>query len=158
MAQEKPSRMVEWLLLFRTQAPVVRQHLADWWAECREEPRLIWATPAVRYATYLVGGLIAIQLVLMSVSMIAPPPPPAARPQATTADFHVVCADPDCDHHFVIHRKFGFDSFPIECPQCHGETGVQARRCNSPDCQGRWVAPVREDGGLRCPRCRALFE
>ncbi|MHC4696437.1 MAG: hypothetical protein ACYTFA_06830 [Planctomycetota bacterium] len=153
MAQEDPNRLAEWLLLFRKQAPIVRRHFDDWVEEVREEPRLIWETPAVRYAIY---GLVAVALAwgaLRVANSIAPQPPPDAQRQAATADFHVVCSNQRCGHHFLIHKKFGFRKFPLVCPKCKQESGHRARRCNSPTCRGRWVAPERVGGMLKCPRC-----
>ena len=157
MAQERPNRLAEWLMLVRKQTPIVREHLAAWIEAVREEPRLAWETSGVRYAAY---GLAALVLVWVATSFAGwlAPPAPSARPAATTADFHVVCSDPNCGHHFVIHRKFGFHGFPVECPQCKHQTGVSARRCNSPACDGRWVAPFQTDQGLICPLCGTKLE
>ncbi len=153
MAQEDPNRLVEWLLLVREQAPVVRERFGIWIAEVREEPRLIWESPAFRYATY---GLVAVILAwgAMGVAdMIAPPAPLSAGPIATTADFHVVCSRELCGQHFVIHKKFGFRKFPVVCPKCQQPSGLKARRCGSQACRGRWVAPEEIGGMLKCPRC-----
>ncbi len=158
MAQERPNRLAEWIVIVRKQTPVLREHFGNWLGAVREEPRLIWETTAVRYATYVVGGAALIWLATTFSGWLAPPPPPSARPAATTADFHVVCSDAACGHHFVIHRKFGFDDFPVECPKCKRHTGVSARRCNSASCGGRWVAPVQTEQGLRCPICDGKLE
>ena len=47
MAQEKPNRLVELVLLLREQGPVLRRKLGLWLEVVREEPVLIWATPVV---------------------------------------------------------------------------------------------------------------
>lgn len=158
MAQESPNRMVEWLLLVRQQVPEVRRRLQEWVDACREQPQLIWATPAVRYLTYGVGAVIATEIVVILVGWFSIPLPASARPAATTADFHVVCINPDCGAHFLVNRKFGYHGFPVTCPTCHQVTGMQARQCNSPTCGGRWVAPERREGRLQCPRCGGLLE
>lgn len=158
MAQERPSRLVEWLMLVRKQTPILREHFAVWLEAVREEPRLLWETSAVRYAAYGLAGAMLIWMATTFTGWLAPPPPPSARPAATTADFHIVCSDPTCGHHFVLHRKFGFDDFPVECPQCKRLTGVSARRCNSATCGGRWVAPVRSEQEQRCPLCSAKLD
>ncbi len=153
MAQEDPNRFAEWLVLCSRQAPFMRRQFDDWVEDAREEPRLIWETPAVRYGAY---GLVAIVLAWGALGLansIAPPPPPDAGRLARTADFHVVCADQLCAHHFVIHKKFGFRKFPVVCPNCRQQSGLRARRCNSPACRGRWVAPVQVGDMLKCPRC-----
>jgi hypothetical protein len=157
MAQERPNRLAEWLMLVRRQTPIVREHFAAWIEAVREEPRLAWETSAVRYTVYGLAALVLVWFATNLSGWIAPPPP-SAKPAATTADFHVVCSDPNCGYHFVIHRKFGFDDFPVECPKCHHKTGVSARRCNSPTCDGRWVAPLQTDQGLKCPLCGAKLE
>ena len=158
MAQERPNRLAEWLMLVRKQMPIVREHFAVWLEAVREEPRLAWETSAVRYTVYVLAGVVLVWLATTLTGMLTPPPPPSARAAATTADFHVVCSDTQCAHHFVINRKFGFDDFPVKCPKCQRETGVSARRCNSASCGGRWIAPVRTDQGLQCPVCGAKLE
>lgn len=158
MAQEGPNRLAEWLLLLRAQLPVVRQHFEEWLAAVREEPALIWETLAVRYAAYAAGGLVLVWLTVWAAEMITPPPPESARPAATAAVFHVVCADAACAHHFAIHRKFGFSKFPVDCPKCERKTGIQARRCGSQDCRERWVAPLEEDGETYCSVCGRQFD
>lgn len=153
MAQEQRNRFVEWLLLVREQAPALRERLASWVAAVREEPWVFWDTTAVRYATYGVGGLILVIIVSRLPSMIAPPPPPDARAAATSADYHVICTNPDCGLHFVVREKFGFHGFPLRCPRCKERTGERALRCNSKACKGRWVVPQEIEGRARCPYC-----
>ena len=153
MAQEKPNRLVEWLLLARKQWPVARRHFDDWWAAVREEPALFWQTVAVRYVVYGLSAFLLMFVLVKGVSLITPPPPASAKPAATTADFHVVCSNAKCGHHFVIHRKFGFRSFPVVCPHCKNETGIAARKCTSESCKGQWVAPQKSSDGLTCPHC-----
>ncbi len=157
MAQERPNRLAEWLHLARRQTPVLRDHFLDWVEAVREEPRLAWQTTAVRFSAYGVGGLLVIFAVTALIGSITPPPPASSRPAATSADFHVVCENQTCGHHFVIHRAFGFDAFPIPCPLCMKQTGVSARRCNSTTCGGRWVAPAARDDGHVCPHCGTIL-
>ncbi len=158
MAQEDPNPWSEWFLLLKQQAATARQRLLDWWAAVGEEPHLIWQTVAVRYTVYGVGGLVLVWVLLKIPGMIAPPARVTARPVATTADFHVVCSNPECERHFVIHRDFGFRKFPVRCSQCAQVTGQRARKCSSPHCRGRWVAPLEQDNGMRCPRCGVAME
>ena len=153
MAQEERNRLVEWLELLRDQLPVAREHARKWLVAVREDPRLIWQTPAVRYAIYGLAGLVFLWIGFGLADVMAPVPAAATKPQATSADFHVVCTRDRCGHHFVIHREFGFRKFPVVCPKCRQKTGVQACRCYSPACRGRWVAPVTAEGGRKCPHC-----
>ena len=156
MAQEPPKRIVEWYLLARARAPEVRRLAAEWLSQVLEEPRLLWETPTLRYLVYGSGGLLAVWLFVGLVNMFQPANQ-AARPAATTADYHVICADPECGRHFQINRKFGFRAFPVQCPACRGETGRAARRCSSPTCKGAWVVPVDDGGARGCPRCATEF-
>lgn len=157
MAQEDPNRLAEWLAVVRVQVPVVRQRLADYGATVREDPGVLWRTPAVRYATYLIAGLVLVWGVRGATAMLGPPVSTAPKPAATTADFHVKCSDVSCAHHFVIHREFGFDEFPVECPKCGQASGGRARKCMSKTCGGQWVAP-RDDGSTSsCPTCARRF-
>lgn len=153
MAQEERNRIVEWLDLLRKQGPVLRQHVGEWIATVKEEPRLLWETPTLRYVVYATGGIVLLWGAVSASNMLVPPPPPSAKPQATTADYHVVCSDTRCAKHFVIHRTFGFRGFPVSCPACQKETGKQAIRCNSQSCGGRWVAPVELNAVRSCPTC-----
>ena len=153
MAQEDRNRLVEWYEILCKQRLVVRQVIVDWWGAAKEEPRLIWETPAVRYLTYGVCGLILVWGTAWLATSIAPPPPPDAKAPAVSADFHVVCSDTTCSHHFVVHRKLGFRKFPVACPKCKEKTGSKAHRCNSNECRGGWVAPSDVDGVATCPLC-----
>lgn len=151
MAQEERNRLVEWLHLLRSQLPILRRQAAEWAGEVREEPRLLWETPAVRYVVYVSVGLVLLLVVSRIPGMFGPPLPPNAKAVANTADYHVICTNEDCRHHFVINRKFGFRGFPVECPQCKRRTGEQAIRCAC----GRWVVPQTRDGASYCPECKA---
>ena len=157
MAQEDRKRLVEWLEIVRAQVPIVREQIADWAGEVRQQPGLLWETPAVRYATYLTGGMLLLWIGI-GVTRTLAPVPSTVQVEATTADFHVVCTDPACGRHFVIHKKFGFRDFPVACPACRKQTGAQARPCNTPACGGRWVVPTRRDGGDFCPWCGGRFK
>ena len=157
MAQEKPNRLVEWYLLLRRNFPVLRQHATDWTEAVKEEPALIWQTPAIRYAVYLVCGLILVSTVSWVTGALTPPPPPGARTEATEADFHIICSDPSCGIHFAVRRPFGFDEFPVPCPKCSKLTGYAARKCESDTCRGKWVVAVKVEGVMRCPVCDAPF-
>ena len=153
MAQEGRNRLVEWYEVLRKQVPVVRQNVADWITAVREEPRLLWETPAFRITTYVIGGLAVILTAGWLASSLVPPPPSGAKPIATTADFHVTCANPECHHHFVVHRRMGFRKFPIICSRCNQKSGMRARRCNSDTCRGRWIPDRQPDGSATCPFC-----
>jgi len=157
VAQEDRKRLVEWYEIIRDHIPIVREQLSDWIGEVREQPSLVWEAAGVRYATYVLGGVMLLWVASAMTHKLAPVPP-TVHAEATTADFHVVCANSVCGHHFVVHREFGFRDFPVACPACRKETGVQARRCGSRTCGGRWVAPVRRDGGTYCPYCGVRLE
>ncbi len=157
MAYEGPNRLAEWYQALREQLPVVRKAFTDWRDQVREEPELIWQTPAVRYVVYGLGAMMTVWGVTFAIALITPPPPKGAREQATTADFHVVCTDAMCHHHFVMRREFGFDDFPVQCPKCQKQSGQSARPCNSKTCGGKWVAPIVTDSKKVCPVCQGVF-
>jgi len=157
MAQEDPNRIADWINILRKQIPVARQHFVEWIESVREEPIHFWETPAVRYATYGLSFTLVVWVLVSGMNFFVPPPPPDAQPVSSTADFHVVCNDPECDHHFVIHRKFKFKNFPVDCSKCRRITGMQARKCNTSYCKGRWIAPYKTDDGLTCPTCGGRF-
>ena len=157
MAQEKPNPFVEWLQVVRTQAPLARARAAAWLAAARDEPALIWRTPAVRYGTYGLAAAVLLVSVQAGMGMFTTPLPSDAGAGATSADFHVVCSSDTCRHHFVVHRDFGFDDFPVECAACRKATGQLARRCHSSSCRGQWVTPKREGTTKVCPHCGSEF-
>ena len=144
-------------MLLRRNAPVARDQLKEWIGEVRKEPRLLWETPAIRYAIYGIAGVIVFWLVVLLVGFLTPAPPAGARDAAATADYHVVCADPACGYNFVIKRKFGFDDFPVMCDFCKTRQGMSGRMCFSALCQGRWVAPIKVDDKQKCPMCHTFF-
>lgn len=154
MPSSKPNRLIEWYLLFKDEwLPAQGQHWREWWSAVKEEPGLAWETPALRYGVYGSVGLALLLMLSSLAAFITPPPPADARPQATTASFHVVCSKTDCRKHFLIERKFGFHKFPVPCPQCQGKTGLRGLRCASEECGGRYVG-VREDKDrLVCTQC-----
>jgi len=141
MAQEKPSKLSEWGDAIRAHAPEVRRAAGVWVGRVREEPLLLWEPPAVRYAVYVVGAIVAVWLINFAIHAFAPPLPVAAGPGATTADFHVICSNPACGKHFVVHRKFGFRGFPVACPFCKQKTGLRAVPCTADTCTQQWVLP-----------------
>ncbi|MCB9865320.1 MAG: hypothetical protein H6816_01580 [Phycisphaerales bacterium] len=146
MPVEKEPKLGIYIDAFKAWLPTVRLRVVEWAEACREEPALIWQTNAVRYTTYACGGLLAIWLLVGIVDRFGPEK--VAAP-ARTADFHVVCTNPDCGHHFVINRKFGFHKFPVTCPECKKETGERAVRCVNGPRNGQWVpATVDEHGQL----------
>lgn len=154
MAQEKPNQIREWFAALSKQWPVIHRHASEWIARVRQEPELIRESGALRYAAYIVGGVILLGGAKCASGWLVAPPSADTRPYATTADFHVVCSNPDCGRHFVVVRRFGFSRFPVECPHCKQQTGQQAQRCFSPLCQGKWVIPQLTDSGeRRCSIC-----
>jgi hypothetical protein len=131
--------------------PSARQRSAEWVASVREEPALIWQTPAIRYGVYAVGLVIVALILQWGIGFISAGGP-GVQPPAKTASFHVLCSN--CQHSFVINRKFGFDSFPVECPKCHQHTGQRAYQCFSNTCKGRWTYAIPVNKQLVCARCR----
>ena len=158
MAQERPNRFIEWLTATRQHLPQLRRQAGEWVAFVREEPQRVWDTPAVRYSVYGIGALLAAWIISFTIGLFAPSTPPSAKPQATTADYHVICTDPGCGTRFTIRRPFEFSRFPVECPTCSKQSGHAARLCNSPICRGRWVVPVEGNGVTTCPHCDTRFE
>lgn len=157
MAQEKPNRMAELVALLRKNAPIARDHAREWFGHVREDPQILWGTPVIRYTAYGLGALVLSWVLVFVIRVFTPPAPPGAKDPAVTADYHVVCSDPACEYNFVLTREFGFDRFPVTCDRCKKETGMPGRRCHSSKCQGRWVAPLTNEGRQVCPHCGAIF-
>ena len=158
MPQTQRNRLIEWFALLKEEwLPSQRARMADWCEACREEPILIWRTPTIRYGVYGLGGLAGVWFLAWGMSLLEPAPVKDARPRADTANYHVVCGNPDCGHHFMITRKFGFNKFPVECVRCNQSSGRRATRCNSPACRGQYVAMLESDGEIRCGECGAVL-
>ena len=156
---QERNRLVELYLAFREWWPTVPALWADWCEQVKENPRLILETPAVRVCAIVIAGLLAIYFIGGFVDFVTPAPLADARPRAKTADFHVICTNEECSHHFVIKRKFSFKDFPVKCSMCGLETGQQALRCRSRECRGRYVPVVRRKDGVYCTKCgRKLYE
>lgn len=156
MPAKKESKLGPYLDALKAWLPSVRIRTAEWAEACRAEPALIWQTPAVRYATYVTLALLALWLLRVIIGAATPR---EVIERAETADFHVVCTNPDCGHHFVINRKFRFKSFPVVCPKCSQQKGVQAVRCVGGPRDGAWVAAERnERGELVGPDCAVPVE
>ena len=157
MAQEKPNAFSEWLQAAQAQVPILRGRAAEWLGAAREDPAMIWRTPAIRYGVYGLAAVVVLVSAQAGIGMFSAPVPDDAGPTATSADFHVVCSDQACGSHFVIHRDFGFDDFPVECAKCKKATGLPSRRCHSATCRGRWVAPKQQGATKACPHCGSEF-
>lgn len=158
MPAPQRSRIVEWFALVKDEwLPAQRANLTAWGEAVREEPQLIWQTPAIRYGVYGTASLLAVLILVWTVNLLEPAPVKGARPRAKTAAYDVVCSEPSCGHHFMIDRKFGFKRFPVECSKCRQRTGQRARRCNSPACSGGFVVPIEVDDQLRCPECDGVL-
>lgn len=152
MAQEKPNKLAEWLSIVREQSPTWREAVRRWAAHVMEDPSLIWQNAVVRYVTYGLAGIVLLVTVNTIMRAVSPPVPQSAKPEAVTADYHVICTAGNCGHHFVINRRFGFNGFPVTCSQCEKETGSQAIKCPQMTCQ-RWVVPIETETGRYCPEC-----
>lgn len=157
MAQERPNRLAELLALARQGLPTLREQARMALARLRAEPGRVWEVAAVRYAVYGLVGLIATWILAFVVGLISPPPPPGARDPARSADFRIVCGDPQCGYNYVLRREFGYEGFPAACHRCKKVTGVPGRRCFSPRCEGRWIAPVESETQSTCPVCGNVF-
>lgn len=152
MPAEKPSKLSELLDALREGTPGVKMYVGAWLEACRNEPRLIWHTPAIRIIVYIIAGILLVKSIGWGFTLLAPGGAEPA-PRAETADFHVICTNPDCGKHFVTNRDFDFNDFPVKCPFCQKESGANARSCNSTTCKGRWVSPVADGERLTCPVC-----
>jgi hypothetical protein len=150
MPVSKEKKLAAWMAALREGRSGVRARFDEWKDAVREEPALLWATPAIRYGVYGLGGLLAVWVLTWGLGLFVPA---KATPPAKTADFHVLCTASGCGHHFVIREKFGFHHFPVVCPKCQQQTGQRATRCSSKTCHGRWVAPLEQDHEYRCPYC-----
>jgi hypothetical protein len=158
MPPRQRNRLITWYLLLRDEwLPTQWEGLKTWCSAVRAEPILAWQTPKVRYAAFGLAVFLGIWVLLWALSLLAPAGAEEMQSRAKTANFHVVCSNPECKRHFLIKRKFGFDDFPVQCPYCKRETGKHAVRCTSATCRGRYVIPIEVDDELRCSECGAIL-
>ncbi|MEE9295882.1 MAG: hypothetical protein V3W34_13100 [Phycisphaerae bacterium] len=137
----------------RERTSTASHQLRQWGVAVREEPVLIWQTPAVRYGLYALGGLVLFLVLKTAMGMLQLPTPEHFQPRAKTAHFQVLCSNPACGKYFVIERRFKFRKFPVTCPYCREPSGHRALRCTSKTCRGGMVIAVEEDGRLYCSKC-----
>ena len=153
MPPPERNRWTEWKEIILQRREAIRLSIADWWVQCREEPALVWQTPLVRYITYFSIGLVALLAVRSAAHLLEPPNAKQMSPRARTANFDVICTNPECGRHFVIKRQFSFDAFPVKCPFCKKPTGHLALRCHSPSCRGTLQPSHLENGVPVCDSC-----
>ncbi|HNQ24627.1 MAG TPA: hypothetical protein PKK06_16205 [Phycisphaerae bacterium] len=158
MAQERPNPIREWLTVARAHAPIWREHLGTWGRAVRENPRLLWETPAARYGLYAVAAVLLLWVGSAVANRLATPVDPETRVAAATFDYHVICTNPECGQHFILRRPKSFSDFPVRCPKCEQRTGMRALPCNSATCRGKWVVPQVQGSEQRCPQCGALLK
>jgi hypothetical protein len=149
-------RWTEWRQIARERIEVARHGLREWADACREEPVLIWQTPAVRYTVYSIGALVIILILRGAVGLLEPKGV-SHQPRAATANFDVICDNAECQHTFAIQRKFKFRKFPVTCPHCNERTGQRALRCPSESCRGRLARTIKKDDGWYCAECQELI-
>lgn len=141
----------------RERADAAREQIRQWWEDVRQEPSLFWQTVAIRYIAYALVGLAGVATLRTVVGALQPPDAGVFQPRATTANFDVICYNPDCGKHFVIKRKFRFHKFPVTCPFCKQKTGQHALRCSSDTCRGKLVITVEEEDTIYCTECDAVL-
>ncbi len=150
----------QWLELWQAtkeHTEAAREQFRVWRAAAKEEPQLIWETPAVRYGVYGVCGLVAVMMLRTGIGLLQPVDSGRFQPRATTAHFDVMCSNVKCGRHFKIERRFKFSEFPVDCPYCKMPNGERALHCNSDHCGGKLVITVEEDGLVYCTECDAVL-
>ncbi|MCH7701206.1 MAG: hypothetical protein IID37_05930 [Planctomycetes bacterium] len=157
MPVSKPSKLKELIDGVREWLPGVKPRALEWWETVRAEPGQIWASLAFRWGCLVAGGIVLLLIATTIAGWSERSTPSARGPAARTANFDVLCSDPNCAHHFVINRKFTFHKFPVECIKCQQPTGQRGRRCSSISCSGKLAIPVESELGPICDRCGQRF-
>jgi hypothetical protein len=158
MPPSNPNRFTTWYLIIKDEwLPGQKERLAAWFQAARQEPRLVWQTPQIRYGAIGVGAFAGLMILFSFLGSFSSNSN-VSRERARTADFMVICSDARCGYTFVINKKFSFDDFPVPCPKCHRESGMRAVRCWSKSCGGKHVAAREEEGQLVCPKCNAVLD
>lgn len=135
----------------------IRAGLANWpagyrqWREdLRQDPALLWQTPAVRIVLWIVLGIILVSGLYWAIATFTPSGTDSLFVEPTPlATLYVACTNPDCRAHYNTKQPMDFDSWPLKCEQCGSESVYRAKLCSV--CR-RWfaTAPGQPTG---CPFC-----
>lgn len=123
-----------------------------WRAELREDPTVLWRTPAIRLGGLALAGIALLAAAHVLTAALTPAAAPGALQAPTrTATLYVACTNPACLTSFVTRQPMDFRDWPLECPQCGQSSVYRATVCRA--C-GQWFATV-PGSSKECPHCAA---
>jgi hypothetical protein len=151
MNADRPPLLANLPHRLRERAAKLRGNLRQWSADVREDPGLLWRTPAIRVAFWLGVGLVAFFAARFAANAILPADADAEFKQPTQlATLYVACINPECRESYTTRQPMNFSAWPLTCRKCGRATVYRATLC--PTCH-HWFAtvPGREHN---CPFCR----
>lgn len=125
----------------------------QWREDLKEDPSLLWRTPAIRITFYLVLAVGLILAVRWGTNTLAGAGA-ANKEDVKKSTLYVSCTDPNCLKSFNATVAMDFKTWPLKCDQCGQLTVYRATLCKV--CRNWYaVAPTGPDG---CPFCRKRFD
>ncbi|MBK9126967.1 MAG: hypothetical protein IPM13_04115 [Phycisphaerales bacterium] len=148
---ERPStRLQDVPHLLRDRLDALPDRWAAWREAFREDPALLFRTPAFRILLWIVGGLILLFAAQALIRGLTPPGAQGAGERATPwAVLYVACSDPACLHATSTRQARDFKAWPLTCEQCGKRTVYRAAQCAT--C-ARWFAVGPGEAAV-CPHC-----
>ena len=124
-----------------------------WQAELKDDPTLLWRTPAVRIGLYLILGIALLLSVRWATHSLAGAGA-GADPARKMATVFVACTNPECLKSGSARVAMDFKEWPLKCETCGQLTVYRATICKT--CRN-WYA-VGPSGPEGCPFCRKKAE
>lgn len=124
--------------------------LRQWRADIRDDPWIIWRSPATRIGIWCALGLVLILIIQAGIDWTRPADVKQHLDKATPwTTLFVSCANPLCRHSFTAHTAMDFRNWPMSCEKCGARSVYRATRCTR--C-GQWYA-LAPGQGPGCPNC-----
>lgn len=125
----------------------------QWREDLKEDPSLIWRTPLVRIAIWIILGIAILVGGQLLISSLRPAGSVRGERAAATAlaTLYVACAHADCLAAFTSRQPMSFREWPLACEKCKRQSVYRAQIC--PTCR-EWYATA-PDQPPKCLRCEA---
>lgn len=126
-----------------------RERYRAWQLEVKDDPTLLWRTPAIRITFYLILG-IAILFAARWATHTLVDAGASVDPAKKKATLFVACTNPECLKSGNSSVAMDFKEWPLKCDTCGQPTVYRATLCKV--CRNWYaIAPAGTDG---CPFCR----
>jgi len=126
-------------------------NFSQWKADVREDPSLLWRTPAIRWSLIVLLAIGAVVTSIYVTQSLTPAAGEGWEAATRTATIYVACTDPACRRSHAAQVPMSFRDWPMKCDFCGGERVYRATLC--PRCRG-WFATAPGES-TECPLCAA---